>query len=350
MSIDPKIGQTNPGPAAGWVAPPSRLTRAVTTWPVLMLFVFASWAAGLPGWVAPRYWYLSYAEGFIRRAFVGTFVAPFLLDRSPEQAMMIVSWLCYLVSFIVLVIITAKLRSLPLPIVIAFLLSNALATLAYNYGNLDIWLVLAVLGAVSLDRLWLALPLCAIAPLIHEGSLWLLLPALGGSWVLRPDLKGRAELGAVLALVSAAVLWLFSTNQFTWLPGTPEVIASGPGEAEFVAWMLGQSFRLYRPALDWQAALFSVLPCAATVLLVARQSGWRAGMIVAFAVFATWSIVLIVAPTDTGRFMAWGPITALLLAEAAIHPRAITHRGMAAIDSGGILSFGWRLLRRSAAR
>ena len=296
------------------------LQRAVTAWPVLFIFVITSWATGLPGWVAPRYWYLSYAEGFIRRAFLGTLISPFLLNRSFDQAMVIVAATCYVASFVFLVVVTLRLRPLPLLIIVAFLLSNALAMLAYDYGNLDVWLVLAVFGAVSLDRPSLALPLCAVAPLIHEGSVWLVLPVLGGIWLLRPEQRARAALGGILALGAAAALWLFSTNQFAWLPGTPEVIVSGPGEAGFVAWMLGQSFHFYRPALEWRALVFSVLPCAAIALEAVRHGGWRVGIIVALAVLATWSVVVIVAPTDTARFMAWGPITALLLA-SAVTPR-----------------------------
>lgn len=88
-----------------------------------------------------------------------------------------------------------------------------------------------------------------------------------------------------------------------------------PVDDSFVKWELGQGPHLFRPQITAALLLFSVLPCAAMAVLAARRAGWLLGCGVFAGVLITWSVTLIA--VDTERLFAWGPFTAIALAQLA---------------------------------
>src|SRR5581483_5321832 len=58
--------------------------------------------SGFPPLVELPYWYLSYSEGFIRRAFIGTFMMPWLVGRPAGEAASFVVVVCGLAALGVL--------------------------------------------------------------------------------------------------------------------------------------------------------------------------------------------------------------------------------------------------------
>ncbi len=309
---------------------------------VIGLLLVGRWATGFVGasWllVWMPLWYLSYTEGFLRRAFVGTFIMPFVVGLPLAQAEALVRQSALLAAFALLLLLTWQLQGMPRLTLFAFVVSDALPWLARNLGNLDTWVTFAVLAAIeAIDRPNAAAAtgrrkvpviaplLCVIVPLIHEGGLWLLLPMLGGIWRLRPELRRRAGLAGAAALLAAAALWLFSTTQFSWPAGMPPELRDDPGMPKWIALFLGQSPHFYWPPCQtcttpaWRIGVFSGLPCIAIVADVWRRAGGRAGAVVAFAIAATWSICLIT--SDTDRLMAWGPFTAVIVARAVPQTR-----------------------------
>lgn len=281
---------------------------------VLFALMLARWAMGLPGLCHLPYWYLSYSEGFIRRAFVGTLTMPLLVGRPLGEVMAIVAAFGGAASIALLAILVAgsgRQRALD-AIPLAFVFSSALPSLARDLGTLDPFLVLAAVAAFLLtERGSLAAPaLCAVAPLIHEGALFLLMPLLGGLFVLRPERRALAVAGAFAAGIAALALWLFSTTDFAWPAGM-----AMPVGREFVEWELGQRFHLFVPAITPDIVLFAIAPCALMAALAGRRAGrLRAAGVVAGALL-TWSVTAIA--YDNERLFAWGPVTAFLLAELA---------------------------------
>jgi len=273
------------------------------------------WVMGLPALCHVPYWYLSYTEGFIRRAFVGTFTTPLLVGRPLSQVLAMIAVFGGAATLVLLAALTfgAVRRGGFDALSLAFLFSNALPWLARDLGTLDPFFVLASFGAFLLiERGYAAigLALCVIAPLIHEGALFLLLPLLGGLFVLRRDCRLAAFAGGTAAGLAALALWLFSTTNFAWPAGMPTGVADN-----FVQWELGQGFHYFAPRMTAGIVVFSVLPCLAMAAVAARRAGLLIGIGVLAGVLFTWSVALIA--IDTARIFAWGPFTALGLAALA---------------------------------
>lgn len=289
---------------------------------VAAMLMLARWASGLPPPIQIPYWYLSYSEGFIRRALLGTLTMPWLVGLSLHQAVIAIAAIGTIISFLLIATLTALFRAsrLPLldPVPLLFVASGALAWLATDLSVLD--------GAVELFSLWAfallyrgnlaGAALCAVVPLTHEGGLFLLLPLLGGLWLLRPEARRAVFAGGIAAAAATAALWFGATNRFAWPAGMPAV---DPGYlADFVRWQLGQAPQVFG-LLHWRplpSVVFSVLPALAIAAEVGRRAGWRRGSIVLAGVLFTWTTVAIA--LDTERLLAWGPLTAIVLAGLAL--------------------------------
>ncbi len=316
---------------------------------VIALLLAVRWRTGLPAtiWIIRDLpiWYLSYSEGFIRRAFVGTFTMPFLVGQPLGEVEIIVSTLGGLACLALLLLLTRLLRQLPRIIGAAFLVSDALPWLAKDLARLDPWVMASTLLAVEAtmhegrfvrgfgcvapaepngsgrNLPIVAAPLCAVVPLIHEAGLWLLLPVLGGILLLRPELRLRAAIGASAAVAAAAGLWFFATTDFSWPADMPLELRNAAQLSSFVTVVLAQLPDL-RPSLcrtcvspAWQILPFSVAPCLIIAAEAWRRAGRRAGIVVGIGILATWAICLFA--TDTDRLMAWSPIAAVMLVRAA---------------------------------
>ena len=301
--------------------------RAMLTPRVAPALVFAvllaRWATGLPGEACEvPYFYLSYTEGFIRRALVGTFTLPLLAGRSLGDAMAMIGIVNIIGATLFLGLLAHRIRDVSPLILLAFIASGALPWLANDLGNLDTWILLFAFAAVcGLERCPLAgLALCALAPLVHEGTVFLLLPMLGGLWIAREQKRALVAVASAITLTAVLCVWLFATTDFTWppLPGTLN--------PSFVRWELGQTLHQYlalplaeRFHLSWTLLPASVLPCALIAAAVGYSIGWRPGAMVMIGVMITWSVVLVAA--DTARLLAWGPFTAVALASFALSQR-----------------------------
>ena len=283
--------------------------------PVLLFaLMLARWASGLPAVCQLPYWYLSYTEGFIRRALVGTFTLPLLVGHPLPAALVMIAAFGSIagVALIIMLTVASGRRGAGDPVVLAFVFSGALPWLAHDLGTLDTIVVLVSLGAFLLiDRgNGAGLMLCAIGPLIHEGALFLLAPLLAGMWLLRPERRWAAVAGGAAALMAALALWLFSTTDFAWPAGMPM-----PVDESFVRWELGQSLRLFPLYITPALLLFAVAPCVVIAVIAGQRAGWRLGGFVFGGVLLTWSVALIA--FDTERLFAWGPFTAIALAQLA---------------------------------
>ena len=287
---------------------------------LVFALLLARWATGLPGEACDvPYFYLSYTEGFIRRALVGTFTLPLLAGRSLGGAMAMIGVVNVVAATLFLGLLTHRIRDVSPPVLLAFIASGALPWLANDLGNLDTWVVLFAFAALcGLERHPIAgLALCALAPLVHEGTVFLLLPMLGGLWIARDEKRALVILATAIVLTAFLCVWLFSTTDFTWppLPGTLN--------PSFVRWELGQTLQQYlslplaeRFHLSWTLVPASILPCALIAAAVGYSAGWRAGAVIMIGVMITWSLVLVAA--DTARLLAWGPFTAVALASFAV--------------------------------
>lgn len=292
--------------------------------PLVFALLLARWATGLPGEACEvPYFYLSYTEGFIRRALVGTFTLPLLAGRSLSGAMAIIGIVNIVGATLFIGLLAHRIRDVAPTALLAFIASGALPWLANDLGNLDTWVLLFAFAAVcGLERRPMAgLALCALAPLAHEGTVFLLLPMLGGLWIARAEKRALVIVATAIALTAFLCVWLFATTEFTWppLPGTLN--------PSFVRWELGQTLHQYlalplaeRFHLSWTILPESILPCALIAAAVGYTVDWRAGAVVMIGVTITWSIVLVAA--DTARLLAWGPFTAVALA-SFVPPRRV---------------------------
>lgn len=273
--------------------------------------------SGFPPIVANPQWYLSYSEGFIRRGLLGTFVMPWLLGLSIPDATRVILPIVAAGAVLLFVTLAALLErsrmTLGDPILLSFLLSGALAWLGTDLGLFDIFLELFSLWAFVLlyRRQLLGVTFCVAVPLTHEGGLFLLMPLLGALWVLRPPARSCVLAGAIAAAAAAAALWFGAhPAHFHWPVGTPPV---APG---FMS-RLDQGFAFALPQVPQSAIAFSILPSLAIAMMVTLRIGSRAGVVVFGATLATWSVVLIA--TDTERLLAWGPLTAVVVAGLTLH-------------------------------
>lgn len=282
--------------------------------------------SGFPPIVANPQWYLSYSEGFVRRGLLGTFVMPWLLGLSVADATRVLLPIVAAAAVLLLVTLAALLESsrmkLSDPILLSFLASGALAWLGTDLGLFDCFLELfALWGFVLLyRRQFFGAIFCVAVPLTHEGGLFLLLPLLAALWLLRPSARTSALAGAIAAAATAAVLWFGAhPAHFHWPAGMPPV---APG---FMS-RLEQGFAFAVPQIPLSALVFSILPSLVIALIVALRIGWSAAAIVLGATLATWSVVLIA--TDTERLLAWGPLTAVVVAGSALHEAGAQLRQM----------------------
>jgi hypothetical protein len=303
--------------------------------------------SGLPGLVQVPYWYLSYSEGFIRRALLGTLTMPFLVDRPIGEAMHIIIAICatadaILIGGLTLFFQASRMRLLA-PVPIAFLASGALPWLGRDLGMLDVFIDLLSLAAFALlfRGHAVGIALCAIVPLTHEGGLFLLLPLLGGLFLLRPSSRRVVALGALAAGAATAALWFFATAEFAWPAGMPPW--DPVGLAAFRHWQLGQ-----HPVLAWPAIFpRDLLPVAGAAVIAAATTyrhGWRAGAIVLGGTLFTWSSILIA--VDTARLLAWGPLTAVLLAGLAARAEPAAAAAVGGTGSAAIAQRTAAVLRR----
>jgi hypothetical protein len=281
------------------------------------------WGSGLPSRITGvPYWYLSYVEGgFIRRALIGTITTPVLVGRPLREAAVMINATCVAATLVLIATLTllfcrSGLRLLdPLPLL--FLLSGALAWLATDLSNLDVFLVLLSLWAFMLlyRNNPAGLLLCAAVPLIHEGGAFLLGPLLAGLFAFRPESRRRCAVGAAIVTLAMLALWLFSTNRFEWPAGMP---AWQPELLDqFRQLQVGQhAFVFAVPAVTLDMLVFSILPALAMAFWVATRRGAPVALVVLSGTLLTWSVTLIA--TDVDRLMAWGPFTAVVLAGLAL--------------------------------
>lgn len=335
----PRVGNARqPGPAITAGAVPSgpwfasfkqsiALSRAQLA---VALFAVAALrlASGLPSFCELPYWYLSYTEGFIRRAFVGTLTGPLLLGMPRDQALLTIGMICLAANLSLLLMLGIALAKSHLkivdPLIVLFIFSNALVWLGHDLGTLDAFIFLVSVGGFLLiyrGKQVSGLAFCAVAPLIHEGTIFLLVPLLGVVWLLRPERRQVSLCGMALAVATGLVLWRFSTTEFAWPAGMPILAEDHLDLQEFVSSQLGQGLRFFRPRIDMAVIFFSIAPCVAMALLTAYRVGWVAGACTIAAVMITWSITLIA--YDTARLFAWGPIVAAVAAGLAQHQKQI---------------------------
>jgi hypothetical protein len=290
---------------------------------IVFSLIFLRWLTGFPARAQLGYWYLSYAGGFFRRGFVGTFTMPFLVNRPLGTVLIIVFCICFVTSSAILFLLIHLLHANGLqsrdPVFLVFIASNALPWLASDLGTMDTFseLIALIALALALRRNRVAAVFCVIAPLVHEGALFLLMPLLLGLFVMRPERRGLAVACGAAAAAASLVLWLFSTEQLAWPAGMP----SGVFDEEFVRWQLTQHFQWFPVHITSAIAISSILPCVMIAVLVWCRAGALHAVVVAAGVAATWSICLI-ASTDE-RFFAWGPLTAVVLAALALRSIAI---------------------------
>jgi hypothetical protein len=134
------------------------------------------------------YWHIDYSHGFIKRAFIGTLVSPFLKDLTPYTVeIFIISqhlFFCFLLGLGLLYLTWENIRS---PSTRTFLIwlclgtSQFLPTLAYNCGYLDIhlcFIFLMAMFAVYKKHYITVGILGVIGSLIHELFLFFWIPVL----------------------------------------------------------------------------------------------------------------------------------------------------------------------------
>ena len=297
----------------------ARAAATVGRWPLLCALglMGVRLVSGFPPIVANPHWYLSYSEGFIRRGLLGTFVMPWLLGLSVADATRVILPIVVAAAVLLLVTLAALFErsgmKLGDPIVLSFLASGGLAWLGTDLGLFDAFLELFALWAVVLfdRRQFLGTIFCIAVPLTHEGGLFLLMPLLAALWLLRPPARACILVGAIAAAAAAAALWFGARPaHFHWPTGTPPV---DPG---FMS-RLEQGFAVALPGIPQSAMVFSILPSLAIAAMVGLRIGWLAGAVVLGATLATWSVVLIA--SDTERLLAWGPLTAVIVAGLALH-------------------------------
>lgn len=287
---------------------------------VVMGLAFIS---GLPGKVEIPYWYLSYSQGFIRRALVGTLTMPFLVGRPFGEALHTIAAICatadvMLIGALTLLLRASRMRLLE-PVPIAFLASGALTWIGRDFGFLDVFVELLSLAACVLlyRRNAAGVVLCALVPLAHEGGLFLLLPLLGGLFLLRPSSRPLVVAGIAVAAAAMTALWFCSTANFAWPPGMPQFDPAGL--EGFRRWQLGQHLVFAWPTIGPQASI-PVVACLVMSAATAYRCGWFAAAVVLSGTLFTWSPILIA--VDTARLLAWGPLTAVVLAGLALKTAA----------------------------
>lgn len=284
---------------------------------VLPVVIAARWVSGLPAFAVVPYWYIGYGQGFIRRAAVGTLFGPIVRQgQTLQEVTLIVLALGVLATAGMFLLLWMMLRDQPALIGWGFALSTAPSWMMTRLGTLDPWVWLVVLGAVLLlaRGRWEACVVSALAPFVHEATLWLLLPALGSAWLLRPELRIKSAASTILVLSSAVALWLFSTDHVAW-PAVPGLDATAL--KRFADWQLGQSFQLYWPNARLSNA---ALAAGTTFVMLWAVRNKAATRLAALAVLVVWSLAFIT--VDAEQFLSWGPLAVLLTAHLSIRTEA----------------------------
>jgi len=208
-------------------------------------------------WGLP-FWQVTYGDGFIRRALVGTIFQGLAGGSSAATQARTVVTVAHILLFVLilafaawLAVLTARATSpthaLALGLVALPIIGSSLfPTMAFTPGYLDVVMLLFALGSAALlARGWIvpAGAVAAIAPFVHEMFMYLWLPLAVLGWaILRRQGQRRPRWLDLAALAAPFVTGLIVVAASSASDARQEIAQQATGSAAFKLTLLQQQF------------------------------------------------------------------------------------------------------------